>query len=270
MKLRTPAVMASAMAALALTGPVAGAQEPVPDVTVKVTPRAATVSGAEALRAGPTRFVLSSTGKAERGVIIVRLRDGLTRRRATKLAPRIQSPAQGEHRLGRFVSSALLARGQQYATTTDLAPGEYAVLDITKRPVIRNGFTVADEPSAALMPATSASIIASDYRFSLPDGLPQAGPFLIENRGNELHHVLAFPIKRKVRPRRVVRSLLRDRPRGLRGAPSAVTELISGGTANAVEGQFRKGRILLVCFLRDGRGEPTHAELGMFKAVRVR
>jgi hypothetical protein len=272
MKLPIKAVVASPTPALALTGAVAVvAQEPTPHVTVRVTPSDITVTGADALRSGPTRFVMSSAGKAERGVIVVRLKDGVTREQAAKAARKITSPAQGERRIGRFVTSALLARGRPYATTTELAAGEYVVLDITKRPVVRAGFTVGTEPNTATMPVATSTIVADDYSFELPDGLRRDGPFVVENRGEELHHVLAFPIKRKVRAKKVVRSLMRDdEPKGLRGTPAAVTEIVSGGTANAVEGRFVKGRILFVCFLQDGPRKPPHAALGMYKAVRVK
>ena len=270
MKLPIPAVVASATTALALLGAAAIAQEPAPDVTVKVTPTAITLTGADALRPGATRFVMSSEGKKPRGVLIARLKEGVTRAEAEEAAPSIKNPAQAERRLGRFVSSAILLQGQGYATTTDLAAGEYVLVDITRTPAVRAGFTVGGEPTTATMPATTASIIATDYRFRLPDGLPRNGPFLVENRGDKLHHVLAYPVKRGVRAKRIVRSLMRGRSRYLTGAPSAVTEIISGDTANAVEGRFRKGRILFACFLQDGPRKPPHAALGMYKAVTVK
>ena len=270
MKLRTPAAVVSATAALMLAVAVAAAQEPAPDVAVRVTPKTITVAGDDALKAGPTRFVLTSTGKNPRGVLIARLRDGVTRRKAARVAPSIKSPADAERRLGRFVSSAMLMKGQPYLTTTELTAGEYIVIDITRTPSVRAGFTVGDEPSTATMPATTASIIARDHRFSVPSGLPQDGPFLVENRGRRLHHVLAYPVRAGVPAKRIMRSLLRNRTRYLTGAPAAVTEIVSGGTANAVEGRFRKGRILLTCFLKDGTGKRTHAERGMYKAVTVK
>ena len=272
MTMRTPAAVASVTAALALAGAVGVvAQEPAPDVLVKVTPKAITVTGAEALKSGPTRLVLSSSGRAQRGVILVKLKEGVTREEAAERAAGLRSPAQGERRLGRFEASALLARGQGYATTVELGEGEYVLLDITKRPVVRAGFTVGAEPGTAAMPTTTASLIARDYRFRIPKSLPRNGPFLVENRGRKMHHFLAFPIRRGIRAKRVVRSLMRDdEPKGLVGAPSAVAEIVSGGTANAVEGRFRKGRILFACFLQDGPRKPPHAALGMYKAVNVR
>ena len=271
MKMRTPAIVTSLTAALVLAGAVAVvAQEPVPDVVVKVTPTSITVTGADALKAGATRLVMSSSGRAQRGVILIRLKDGLTREQAAEAAAGITTPQQGERRVGRFLASAMLSRGQQYATTVELTEGEYVLVDITKKPKVRAGFVVGAEPSTAVMPTTTASIIARDYRFSVPRTLPRNGPFLVENRGDEMHHVLAYPIRRGIRARRVVRSLLRDdEPKGIVGAPSAVTEVVSGGTANAVEGRFREGRILFVCFISDGPRKPTHAALGMYKAVNV-
>lgn len=271
MKMRTPAAVASATAALVLAGAVAVvAQEPAPDVFVKVTPTAMTVTGAEALRSGPTRLVMSSSGRASRGVVLVKLKEGLTREQAEARARGIATPQQGERRIGRFLASAVLLRGQEYATTVELTEGEYVLVDITKTPAVRAGFAVGAEPSAATMPTTAASIVARDYSFSLPDGLPRNGPFLVENRGKEMHHVLAYPVRRGVAAKRIVRGLMRGRTRHLTGAPSAVTEVVSGGTENAVEGRFRQGRILLVCFIRDGPRKPPHAALGMYKAVTVK
>ena len=271
MSMRTPAAVASATAAMVLAGAVAVvAQEPAPDVLVKVTPKAITVTGAEALKAGPTRLVMSSSGKAQRGVVLVKLKDGVSRGEAAERARRIETSQQGERRIGRFLASALLGNGTEYATTVVLSEGEYVLVDITKTPTVRAGFTVGAEPSTAMMPTTTATIVARDYRFRLPRTLPRDGPFLVENRGRKMHHVIALPVRRGVSAKRIARSVLRGRSRYLTGAPSAVTETVSGGTANAVEGRFREGRVLFMCFVQDGPRKPSHAALGMYKAVNVR
>ena len=260
---------ALAVAAIGAGAAVVGAQEPTPEVGVAITPKAMTVTGADALKSGPTRLVFSTQSK-ERGFLLLALKDGVTREQVAEAAPKIQNPAKAEKKYGRFVASSYVTRGNEYATTVDLAGGEYVLIDMTKQPAVRAGFVVGEERSTATMPATDKSVIARDYRFSAPDGLPKSGPFLVENRGDELHHVLAFPIKRGISAKRVVKGLMRDKPRGITGPPTALTEIVSSGTKNAVETPLRKGRVLLICFLQDGPKKPPHAALGMYKAVTVR
>lgn len=260
---------ALAVAAIGAGAAVVGAQEPAPDVTVAMTSKAMTVTGADALKSGPTRFVFSTKTK-ERGFVLLELKDGVTREQVAEGASKIRSPLQAERKYGRLVASSFVTKGQKYATTLDLADGEYVLVDMTKAPAVRAGFAVGAERSTAVMPATASSVIADDYKFSAPKGISLDGPVLVENRGDVLHHVLAFPIKRKISAKRIVKGLMNDKPKGITGPPAALTEIVSGGTKNAVEAPLRKGRVLLVCFLQDGPKKPPHAALGMYKAVNVK
>lgn len=272
MNSRTPAAVALATAALLLTGAAAvTAQDAPPSVTVKIEPTAMRLAGHDGLAGGPTRFVVRATGKRQRGFELMQLNEGVTPEEVAERIRTMRDASKVERELGRFVAGSIVSPGTKYATTVDLESGQYALIDITRTPRLRTSFTVGDARNTAQMPDASASIVAEDYRFRLPATLPSRGPYRVENRGDRIHHVLALRLRRHASSKRVVRQMLKGKqPKGVVGSGSAVTELVSGGTTNVVEGRFRKGRILLVCFLRDTPKSRPHAALGMYKAVRVR
>ena len=262
--------------ALALTGAGAAAvtaQEAPPTVDVTITPRAMTVKGAEALKGGPTRLAFTATGRGEAGFVVMELKPGVTRQQITAAAPRIKDPAAAERRYGRFVASTFLAVARRYATTITLKPGaEYVILDISKRPAVRAGFTVGPETSTAAAPAPAATIGLEDYAVDAPATLPRTGTIRVENRGKVLHHLLAFPLRKDTDTKKLMRQIKAGKePRGVfAGPPSAPVEIVSTGTVNDVEVSSRPGKTLLVCFLQDTRKAPPHAALGMAKVVTVK
>jgi hypothetical protein len=271
MNVRTHAAVACVMVALLLVGAAAvTAQDAPPTVAVNVSPTAMQVTGADALAAGPTRFLFTVSGKGERGFSLVQLKPGMTPEQADQVARKIKAANRAEQQLGRFLGGSVVPSGQEYATTVELQPGSYALIDSTNTPRVRASFVVGETASAARMPDTTSSIVTDDYRFRTPATLSSTGPYRVENRGTRLHHVFAIPMRRNAKTRRVVARLLKGkRSKALIGPPAVVADLVSGGTVNAVEGSLRKGKVLLVCFVQDTPKKPPHAALGMYKAVTV-
>lgn len=263
----------SAVAATA-TGIVAaaGAQEPVPTVQLTVAAKSATVAGAEALKAGPTKLAFKSSGKGERGFAVFRLNPGVTRDVVTKAAPKIKTPAQA-HRYGRFVASGFIEGRQTYSTTVTLPAAEYVLIDFTKQPAVRTGFTVASEQSTATPPAAVATVKMSDYRFGAPSTLPRSGVIQVDNAGKKLHHALVLPLAKGVNAQKLIADIKRGKEpadKNFKGAPAALTEVVSPGTSNAVDAKLTPGKSLLICFISDSERKPPHAALGMAKVVTVR
>ena len=263
-------VTAAAVAATGIVA-VAGAQEAPPTVAVSVAAKSATIRGADALKAGPARFVIKASGKGERGVALFKLRAGVTRDEVTRQAPKIQNPASAK-KFGTFVASAFVQGATAYTTTIDLQPAEYALVDFTKRPAVRGGFAVGSEQGTAVAPAPDAEVSLKDYAFGGPSTLPRNGVIRLTNDGDVLHHALAFALRKGVNTKSLLRQIKSGKePRNaFAGPPAALVEIVSPGTVNSVEAKLKPGRTLLVCFLRDSASKPPHAALGMAKVVTVR
>lgn len=260
--------------ALAVAGAgaaVVGAQEAPPTVGIAVTPKTMTVTGADALKAGPTRLAFTRRGKGESGFVVIELKPGVTRAQVTKAAPNITDP-RGGLKYGRFVASSFVAGGARYATTLTLKAGEYVIVDITRRPAVRAAFTVGRETSTAVATTPATTVGMVDYGFDMPSTVPRTGTFRVENRGKQLHHMLTFPLRKGVNEAKLLRDLKAGKePRAaFAGPPSAPVEVVSPGTVNDVEVRQRAGKVLFVCFLQDSAKKPPHVALGMAKVVTVK
>ena len=262
---------AALVAALGTAASVVFAQEPQAPPLVRVTVNASDmeVVGEESLGVGPTRFEVTVPGRQERAFSLFELKAGVTREEAERRAPQIQEPADAEA-LGRFVAGSVIDGGQTYTTTLSLRDGTYVLIDLTRRPAVRDGFTVGTTPNMANVTEPDATVTMRDYAFAGDTTLPRNGTLRIENDGRRLHHALAFRLRSGVNGRRVVRQLRRGREprRVFAGQASALVELVSGGTVNDVETSARAGRYVLVCFIQNTRRSKPHAELGMVRQVR--
>lgn len=261
--------------ALAVAGAGAGAaavsaQEAPPTVAIAIGKSTMTVTGADALQTGPTRFVVRASGRGERGFVLFRLKPGVSREQAVRATPRIQEPADAR-RYGTFVASGFVQGRATYTTTVALSPGRYVLIDFSERPMVRGGFRVGPEPSSAAAPVPAATIGLGDHKFTGPDTLPRSGTVRIVNEGKVLHHALVFPLRDGVKVGDVLAQIRRGKePRtAFAGPPTALVEIVSPKTVNDVEVKLRPGRNLLLCFLQDTRRSKPHVNLGMAKVVTV-
>src|SRR3712207_2716845 len=121
----------AAVAALA-TGIVgaANAQDAPPTVTINASAKSVAIQGGEALKAGQTRLVINATKAGERGILVFKVKQGVTQDQVRRAVPRIQDPNRAK-RYGEFVASAFIAPGGTYATTVDLPAADYAVIDMS-------------------------------------------------------------------------------------------------------------------------------------------
>jgi hypothetical protein len=263
--------MTAALAVAALGGgaAVVGAQEKAPTVGISIAKSSMTVTGADALKSGPTRFQVSPSGKGERAFGIVELADGVTKEQFEQALPELQDPS----RYGELVASGYLPTPKKYVTTVDLEQGEHVLVDFGGKPAVRGSFVVGAERSTATMPKASATVKLRDYRFDMPSKLKAGTTLSVENAGAHLHHALVMPLKKSANGKKVIKMIKQGKePRNaLAGPPGALVEMVSPGSKNAVEKAVaKKGKYLFVCFLQDDPKSPPHAARGMAKVVTVK
>jgi len=258
-------------AALALAGVVSAQQSP-PTVGIALGGATAQVTGAEALRTGPTTLRVTSRARGA-FFVLVELRQGVTRQEFAAGLRRIQAPAQ-VRRYGTAVASG----GAPYTTTIPLRAAEYVVVDMSRQPRAAGGFTATDPANGATPPAPGATVGMDDFRFTGDTVLPRDGVVRWENTGRQLHEAVMLPVRSRADQRSVARAFRRgaEEPRGIAGPPAPLgVGIVDRGTTNDVQGRrVRAGRYVVVCFLPDERrrsGRPrSHAQLGMVREMTVR
>lgn len=172
--------------------------------------------------------------------------------------------------------------GASGTVTQVLLPGTYYVVDTESGegegpPNARKGgiakFEVAGSEGGEL-PATDATITTDEYSFD-PAGIkPGKNRLTFENAGNELHHVIAFPMREGAKFSEVTKLFASERePKG----PPPVdferfesTAVLDGGEEQVTEMDFKRGKYALVCFVADRAGGPPHVAKGMVAELDVR
>lgn len=265
--------LAAAGAGAGVAAAVSPAQEAPPTVGLAVSAKAVQVTGAEALKAGPTTLRITAAGKGELAPAVLELKPGVTHEQVAQAAKELGTMA-GE-KVGTLVASTFfMGGGAPYTTTVDLDPGEHAVVNFGRKGATVVGFfTVGAERSAAVKPAPAATVSMHDYRFGGASTLPRGGTIRVTNDGKVQHHALVMPLKKGVDTKRVLKDLRagKEPAYALGGPPSALTEVVSPGTTNDVQTTPSKaGKYLLVCFLQNSPKQPPHAVQGMAKVVTVK
>lgn len=91
----------------------------------------------------------------------MKLKPGVTRADVGKAVATMRGLHQGT-RYGTYVASTFLAGRRRYATTLTLDPAEYVIVDFTKKPVVRTGFTVGEEPGSAVAAQPAVTVGLDD------------------------------------------------------------------------------------------------------------
>ena len=274
MRTRGRAAVAAVVAAgLAVGAGATLAQEAVPEVTIELGARAATVEGAAGLRPGVTTLVIASADRRERAAALFHLNPSVTAaelRRALRRS--IRQPADAR-RYGTIVTDGGGARGEPFRVTLNLEAGRYGIVDVTRRPTLRTVVTVAGDPRTTPAPAPAATMALTEFRFTGPGEVAPGALVRWENRGRQLHHGILLRPRQGVPARRVVRQLRRGRePRRDVAGFAIGVGTIDRGVVNDVPAPSRTGTYVLVCFLQDERvrRDRSHAQLGMVRVLRVR
>jgi hypothetical protein len=177
------------------------------------------------------------------------------------------------------------APGKTVTVTQVLEPGTYYLFDTESsegegdgKPNALNGgqakIEVTGEAGDGDLPETDATITAKDYSFEGEGIKPGANQLTFANEGEELHHLIAFPIKPGVKFAEVEKLFKsNEEPKG----PPPVdfekgvnTAVIDGGQSQVVDLEFQKGKYALVCFISDRKGGPPHVAMGMISELEVK
>jgi hypothetical protein len=271
-------LLIAGVATLALAGgaTAVAAQEAPPTVKVALAKKSVTVQGAEALKAGPTRFEFSVVdGKEQIGELFA-LAPGKTLEDFEKALPKGPGAVLQLGTLEAGVS--LLSKNDKRNVTVTLRPDTtYAMLQVTAndpKKWVYSVFEVSVETSTAVAPEPDATVRLVDYGFRGASTLPRDGVIRFENRGKAPHFTVAMPLRKGVAPKAAVRAVKKNQEkrfeRMIGGQPSEPQGLITGGSANDVEFRFAKrGNYVLACFFSDGPRAKPHSARGMVRAVTV-
>lgn len=236
------------------------------------------------IRGGLVRIDFRNTGKMPHEAQLIRVDSGHTVQRAVKILagdmPKIPDWIHGAGGV------AAIPPGSA-DTTVNLAPGHYAVVDMSSDngppPSARGAlaeFDVTAGPTGAL-PAHTATVIAKTvgkdmYRFDISGLKAGANRILFDNRSKgQLHHVITAPIKPGKTLADVKKFLSQQ---GKPSGPPPVdfpkitgTSVIDGGNSEVTTLNLAKpGKYVVLCFLNDRDGGKPHFMEGMLKQIVVR
>jgi len=264
----------------AVTAALVTAQAAPPTVEVRLGNQAIGLTGAEGAAAGPTRIEFRNPSRrAPAEASLVALRPGRTLQdfqRAFRQADRGLAPLK---RVVTFEAGGQVAPGGTYATTIDLRPGTTYLAARIGEDVAGSAlgtFTTGTGQNGATRPDPVADVHLHDYAFGMPATLPRRGALRFSHLGERLHHAVVAPLRRGANRTAAIRAVLRNQERRAQRLLDVrrsveLLGLVSGGTVNDVEYELRRGTYLMICFIEDGEpGSPSHNEIGMVKAFRVR
>jgi hypothetical protein len=268
-------IAGATMLAFAGAATAVAAQEAPPTVKVKLGRKAVTVQGAEALKAGPTRFEFSA-GKEQVGELFA-LAPGKT---VEQFAEAVRKGPAAVLQLGSLEAGVTpTGPGDKRGITVTLEPGvTYAAMQVTAdNPAkwVYSTFTVGTERSTAVAPKPDATVKLLDYGFKVSSALPRKGVVRFEHHGKAPHFAVAFPLRKGADTKAAVRAMRKNQEkkfeRMMGGAPSEPLGLVTGGAVADVEVDFAKrGKYVLACFFSDGPRAKPHSARGMVKAVTVK
>jgi hypothetical protein len=172
--------------------------------------------------------------------------------------------------------------GATATATQVLEPGTYYLLDSesgqgSEQVNARRGgvakFEVTGETADTELPATDATITADEYSFVAEGVKPGSNKLLFENAGEQLHHIVAFPLAKGATigdAEKLFKS--NQEPKG----PPPVdfengvsTAVIDGGQEQVIDLDFKQGKYALVCFITNRQGGPPHVAMGMIEELDV-
>jgi hypothetical protein len=152
----------------------------------------------------------------------------------------------------------------------DLDAGDYAAIDIDGTgPNSYAEFKVEGDEGAGL-PEVPAKVEAVDYDFQATSLEAGSHRVLLENDGEEPHHLAAAPLKPGMTAEDVETYIKTEKgPSPIVESKAFNTAIVSGGESEVVDLRFDSGDYALLCFVTDRAGGPPHALKGMVAAATV-
>jgi hypothetical protein len=180
---------------------------------------------------------------------------------------------------------AAVPAGERVTVKQRLRDGDWYLVD-TQRPdgpddaapfYERGGlvaFTVTSGGSDADLPAADATITAREYEFRARGLQPGSQTVRFQNRGRQLHHLVAVPLRAGRTFDEAKAYFSTPTPNTNVPAPvdlaSGVTlSMIDRGVSLVTEVTLPRGTYVLACFVTDRSGGPPHVNKGMLQEVRV-
>jgi plastocyanin len=256
-------------------------------VTFKTTEAGAKVkvSGPKTIQAGVVELTFENAGKRPHDAQLLRVEGNHTAKETIE-----NTIASGEGKpIPEWITDGggvgTTPPGETVTVTQVLEPGTYYLFDTESsegegegKPNALNGgqakIEVTGETGDGELPDTDATITAADFSFEAEGVKPGANQVTFANEGEELHHLIAFPIKPGVKFAEVEKLFKsNEEPKG----PPPVdfekgmnTAVIDGGQSQVVDLEFQKGKYALVCFISNRKGGPPHVAMGMIEELDVK
>lgn len=255
----------------ALASGLGGQHDATQKITVTITKGVTTVTGAEALVAGPTKITAKNTGTTPSNFALGQLRPGKTL--ADLMAEAQKTAGVPEESLVLITSYFSLPPGQTFVTTVNLPAGNYAAT----QPPDGKGFgplapfTVAPGAAAGTPPATTGKLLLYDYGIKAPATIRGKGTLAIDNVGQNYHFLIGIRLKRGVNPNKVVADVLAGKQGPPPGQFINIIGLVGAGTVNYLETNLKPGNYVIVCFNADRHSAGTnHSRYGMVRKLKVK
>ena len=230
------------------------------------------VTAPDSVEPGAIEIRFSNDGERPHSLQLVQLGDGHTAAEALEAG---EAWGEGGAELPEWIQFVggigATKPGGAGIAVVDLPAGEYVAFDIEGRgPEPYAEFTVEGDEGAPL-PEVSTTIEAVDYDFDTTALEAGSQRVLLENTGEEPHHLIAAPMKPGA-----TQADLEESVRSDEGPPPVVerkaftTAIISGGESAILDLRFEAGDYALVCFIPDRAGGPPHAVKGMARVTSVK
>jgi uncharacterized cupredoxin-like copper-binding protein len=229
--------------------------------------------------AGVTRIVVNNVGKEDHQAQVAQIAEGKT---FDDLTAALQQPDPGAALSMLTLSGGPtgVAPGATVATTSNLAPGQYAFLCFVESPDgvphIAKGMIAALEVTGS---AVDAPLPAGDTELALQDFAFNGAPSLsagqhtvtVTNNGPQPHEATLVKLTEGTTVEQVIQSFTAAEPPS--GPPPWTSAGglagIASGTTAAMEVDVEAGEYAFICFIPDPGSGKAHAALGMVGGVTV-
>jgi hypothetical protein len=237
------------------------------------------VDGAHSLPRGAIRFVVTNSGKTERGAELIAIAGNHSIDEAFVALMKLRKGARMPGWLRWAGGIGVLRPGQRGSFTVDLQPGRYYVVDRSyqgasatlSKLAAKAELKITQQGKPAPLPATAASITATEYHFRARGLTAGQHTVRLENAGIEPHNFVITPI-REGKTLADVKKYVEDEtgPPPVDLSRETISGVLAGGTRENLPLDLKPGRYALLCFASDRAGGPPHVAKGMLDEVTVR
>jgi len=248
-----------------------GAQPQVFEVQARDKGKETAISAPASVAPGATEIRFSNDGQRTHSLQIVQVGEGHTVEEALVAGGGWGEEGKPLPEWVRFLGGIGSTKaGGSGIAVVDLPAGQYAAVDIdADSPAPYAAFTVEGDEGESLEDVP-ARVEAADYDFTATALEAGSHRVLLENSGEEPHHLIAAPLK----PGKTIEDV-EAFVKTEKGAPPIVqgqtfnTAIVSGGESEVVDLRFESGDYALLCFVADRAGGPPHALKGMVSGATV-